>query len=682
MEDNIRSLFPLNAEIVSHIKIWKDITKGRKPAQVIQSAKYVDSRVLVLLSRGHRVLLVKVKPNDKDLEASTTWSVDDIRSIEYTHPTAFAIHLSRTAFFCTDDTQQLKHFIEKLVKLCQKYAKVPPLVKDKVSLQRKHMFQIQVEEEHIENAAAQIDYSVLQDIWMDGDSYESMKSKLEQELDQLQGANIHSMVEMTTNKKSLESSMKESMDHLNGMGLWLEAFHNRVQDLSKNVNTIEVEHKKIQILYANRSSLLKTLKDMLHSIDLDDREKDLIQSADLSNDLSIIKNIIVSIYQKLHKPQDEFKLKCVQEKLADLNAYNIQLSVRLSRHIVVMAKDVSKRYLEDPKRNAGNTFRAMIEMEETLAIYYQFLNWMNEINPNQFAELSIEIAKILNGVWQNDIQRFVLNRMNKANHLTKTQLFEGEEKLKPLEKLKKRREFDKGSIILEDSKELLTHDDILNQLLTSISSKLVRMHNFFDELFFFSSTIPFNKIIEQDIKMNTDKLSDKRPKLDNIKAEKRLSSLMQTIFPTLLNEMNHIIDEGIKQDEIMIFQMYVHLYTKSKDFNQTNIVFIQEWFTSIKSRLLSAWDEFIRKQMQHLQSKYEEWRKKKEVDVFPCIQLFSVFIDKLESYLVFNQDSELANMASHVYELFCKEFIKLIELAVEHEKDPFDAQILSMSTLY
>src|SRR6476620_5027391 len=110
LQDSIKSLFPTNTDIVSHIKIWKDITKGRKPAQVIQSAKQPDSRVLVLISRGHRVLLVKVKPTDKDLESSTTWSVDDIKSIEYTHPTAFALHLSRTAFFCTDDTQQLKHF--------------------------------------------------------------------------------------------------------------------------------------------------------------------------------------------------------------------------------------------------------------------------------------------------------------------------------------------------------------------------------------------------------------------------------------------------------------------------------------------------------------------------------------------------------------------------------------------
>eukprot|EP00834_Sanchytrium_tribonematis_P004418 NODE_217_length_12479_cov_0.651212.p2 type:complete len:687 gc:universal NODE_217_length_12479_cov_0.651212:7872-5812(-) len=679
---NYKALFPSNTDIQSHIKIWKDVTKGRKPNQVIQTAKTLDSRTLVLISRGHRVLLVKLKPTDKDLESSTTWSVDDIKSIEYTHPIAFALHLSRTAFFCTDDTQQLKHFMGKLIKLCQKYAKVPPLVKDKVSIQRINVFQNLVEDDQVENAAAKVDYSVLSEIWQDGDGYESMKNKLDQELDQLQAANVHSMVEILENKKKLQHQLSETMDDLNGMGIWLEAYYARVMDLSKNVNTIESEHKKIQILFANRASLLKTLKEMLGSIDIDEREKYLIQNADLSDDLGSVKAVVVSIYQKLHKPQDEFKLKCVQEKLSDLNAYNVQLSVRLSRHIVDGGKSISKRYLEDPKRNAGNTFRAMVEMEEFLSQYYQLLNWMNEVNPSQFSELYMDVAKVLNGVWQNDIQRFVQSRMSKVNTLIKTILFEGLEKQKPIDRIKKRKDNDKGSTTLEESKDLIPYEEVLNQLLSSISSKLVRQHNFFDDLFFFSSDISFNKIVEQNILLSTEKLGEKRPRQENIKVEKRLSSLMQTIFPTLLNEINRIIDEGIKHDEISIFQFIVIISSKYKDFSGCNVIFYQDWLNNVKSRLLSAWDDFLRRQLGHIQSKYEDWRKKKDSDVFPSIQILGVFIEKIESYLVFNQDQSITGMAAHAYEILGKEFVKLIELAVDCEKDAFDAQILSMSNFY
>eukprot|EP00835_Amoeboradix_gromovi_P006853 NODE_914_length_3103_cov_0.344541.p1 type:complete len:686 gc:universal NODE_914_length_3103_cov_0.344541:45-2102(+) len=680
MKESIKSLFPSSTDIVSHVKIWKDVTKGRKPAQVIQSAKFPDSRFLVLISRGHRVKLVKVRPNAKDLDESTTWSVDDIKSIEYTHPIAFAIHLSRTAFFCTDDTQQLKHFMGKLIKLCQKYAKVPPLVKDKVSLQRTNLFQPFVEEDMVENAASQVDYSVLMDIWDDGDGYESVKDKLDRESEQLQAATVHQIVEMLNNKRSLQMLLADTMGSLNGMGIWLEAFHARVMDLSKNVNTIETEHKKIQILFANRASLLKTIKSMLNSINIDDREKDLIQTADLTNDLDAVKAVVVSIYQKLHKPQEEFKLKCIQEKLTDLNAYNVQLSVRIARHIIVLSKDISKRYLEDPKRNAGNTFRAMIEMEETLGAYYQFLFWMKEVNPAQFAELYLETAKILNGIWQNDILRFVQNRMAKVNYTVKTLLFEGIAKLKPLDRIKKKREFDRGSLILTDeSKEFITYDEVLNQLLSSISTKLVRQHNYFDDLFSFTDDCTFNKVIEQNKMLITDKLSEKRPKSDTMKLEKKMASLMQNIFTTLLNEMNRIIDESIRQDEITIFQLYIIVHSKAKEFNGSNILFIQDWFSSIKSRLLSAWDEFVRNQLTHLQNKFEDWKKKKDTVVFQSIPILAVFIERIEGFLIFNQDPEITNMSWHVYELFGKEFIKLIELAVDNEKDSFDAQIISMS---
>ncbi|KAJ2079453.1 hypothetical protein H4R24_003782 [Coemansia sp. RSA 988] len=80
----------------------------------------------VTVKRNRKLRLHKVKMSSKTAEISKTWSMDDIKAIEFKEPTRFSLHLNHKYDFTATDAVLVEGFVQMLANFCNKYAIKPP----------------------------------------------------------------------------------------------------------------------------------------------------------------------------------------------------------------------------------------------------------------------------------------------------------------------------------------------------------------------------------------------------------------------------------------------------------------------------------------------------------------------------------------------------------------------------
>ncbi|KAJ2723599.1 hypothetical protein GGI07_002554 [Coemansia sp. Benny D115] len=80
----------------------------------------------ITVKRNRKLRLHKVKMNNNLAEISKTWSIDDVKAIEFKEPTRFSLQLNHKYDFTATDAALVEGFVQMLVNFCNKYALKPP----------------------------------------------------------------------------------------------------------------------------------------------------------------------------------------------------------------------------------------------------------------------------------------------------------------------------------------------------------------------------------------------------------------------------------------------------------------------------------------------------------------------------------------------------------------------------
>ncbi|KAJ2910998.1 hypothetical protein GGI21_000293 [Coemansia aciculifera] len=80
----------------------------------------------ITVKRNRKLRLHKVKVTGTVAEISKTWSMDDVKAIEFKEPTRFSLLLNHKYDFSSADAALVEGFVHMLVGFCNKYALKPP----------------------------------------------------------------------------------------------------------------------------------------------------------------------------------------------------------------------------------------------------------------------------------------------------------------------------------------------------------------------------------------------------------------------------------------------------------------------------------------------------------------------------------------------------------------------------
>ncbi|KAJ2741362.1 hypothetical protein GGI20_005244 [Coemansia sp. BCRC 34301] len=96
----------------------RDNAKGSGPAK--------PRLLCITVKRNRKLRLHKVKMSNNVAEISKTWSMDDVKAIEFKEPTRFSLLLNHKYDFTSTDAALVEGFVHMLVGFCNKYALKPP----------------------------------------------------------------------------------------------------------------------------------------------------------------------------------------------------------------------------------------------------------------------------------------------------------------------------------------------------------------------------------------------------------------------------------------------------------------------------------------------------------------------------------------------------------------------------
>ncbi|KAJ2716083.1 hypothetical protein H4R19_000849 [Coemansia spiralis] len=96
----------------------RDSSRGSGPAK--------PRLLCITVKRNRKLRLHKAKLTNKTAEISKTWTMDDIKAIEFREPTRFSLHLNHKYDFTATDAVLVEGFVQMLVNFCNKYAVKPP----------------------------------------------------------------------------------------------------------------------------------------------------------------------------------------------------------------------------------------------------------------------------------------------------------------------------------------------------------------------------------------------------------------------------------------------------------------------------------------------------------------------------------------------------------------------------
>ncbi|KAJ1947249.1 hypothetical protein GGF37_000551 [Kickxella alabastrina] len=80
----------------------------------------------ITVKRNRKLRLRKVKMNNNRAEISKTWTMDEVKAIEFKEPTRFSLQLNHKYDFTASDAVLVEGFVQMLVSFCNKYALKPP----------------------------------------------------------------------------------------------------------------------------------------------------------------------------------------------------------------------------------------------------------------------------------------------------------------------------------------------------------------------------------------------------------------------------------------------------------------------------------------------------------------------------------------------------------------------------
>ncbi|KAJ1842001.1 hypothetical protein LPJ57_010140, partial [Coemansia sp. RSA 486] len=80
----------------------------------------------ITVKRNRKLRLHKAKMNNNLAEISKTWTMDDVKAIEFKEPTRFSLQLNHRYDFTATDAALVEGFVQMLVNFCNKYSLKPP----------------------------------------------------------------------------------------------------------------------------------------------------------------------------------------------------------------------------------------------------------------------------------------------------------------------------------------------------------------------------------------------------------------------------------------------------------------------------------------------------------------------------------------------------------------------------
>ncbi|KAI9327547.1 exocyst complex component Sec3-domain-containing protein [Obelidium mucronatum] len=252
--------------------------------------------------------------------------------------------------------------------------------------------------------------------WQVNGDAADLERKLESELQALEAANVHSIIESEEQAEYVIAQIDATLNELSTIDQWLLHYTTLLDRMGQDVHSVEVKNKVLQITSHNQKALLQEINKIVSGMKLSEPVSERLKYESL-DELSGIKNcqhvlkVLMDTIAQVKVDEAVSRIAMVKERVGLYQSYATTFSVRLTEFvknlIVSLADTLSKEKGRTAKLNLKISGLDAVQMK--LCHYRTLMKWLKSIDTRKQYDLEMTYSHEFGKFYKRELREYLEN---------------------------------------------------------------------------------------------------------------------------------------------------------------------------------------------------------------------------------------------------------------------------------
>ncbi|KAI8612283.1 exocyst complex component Sec3-domain-containing protein [Chytriomyces sp. MP71] len=549
--------------------------------------------------------------------------------------------------------------------------------------------------------------------WQVNGDAADLERKLEAELQALEAANVHAVIESEEDAERIIDEIDATLGQLETIDSWLLHYTTLLDKMGQDVHSVEVRNKALQVTSTNQKLLLQEIESIVSKMKLTEPVSQRLKYESLE-EASGIKSCerAVSVLMEIVKIKfDDMiaDISMIKERHGLYQSYAADFAVRFTEFMNGFMTKMVASLATDKSRTQKLclTMNELDAVQTKFAQYFNLINWLKLHDARKHFDIRMNYTNIFGKFYKSEFHQYIENL--KQTH-TRRKILPDEQDYsftispvsvtavasnaisvigsKALEKGKggwnmlgnvtriKREEGDddapgtpkfKGDKGDEDK---IWPDEAMNEIYASLCPMVVTEMNMVMDLFDLKAKSSESETVEFSHEW-LESLSNPREKLKEFRQQNRLNEVFDLLFD-VHDDICSFFEWSLKYDPTFAVGMMNPLEERMKAFAPTAYQNFSLQMELLMSKITLNFERYVDEQIKAIEETKITYRKRN--GILPCIRTFPKFVDHMEKLVDGSQGQSRASV-TNAYSRIVKSIFETLEtLAKDHNESAKDSK--------
>ncbi|GHJ89203.1 hypothetical protein NliqN6_5605 [Naganishia liquefaciens] len=492
---------------------------------------------------------------------------------------------------------------------------------------------------------------------------EVFESRLLDELNALEAANIHAFLESDDRIATVLSGIDEALLELDAMDTKIMAYKLQLTAVSDDIAYIESQNRGLQVQTANQRALLNSIEQLMQISRVNPDELRALTQASLETEKGItsLEHALSSLYKALLVGRVGGEMAATIERTQEYETNNRQFCSRLSEYLLIMFKfqcEMALSLAADALKTVPPEIPKHAQLEDKLGKYCGLVLYMKEMDEERYQKLCANYFSTVSDLHSKEVVGYLGSLTAKLKRPTDEDKQDGSFAAMLANQANKGGAINRSKTMMDnlrrnDTKKVKRNETGLNasqafeSALQQISTLVTNEEAFIGDFLHTSDTaITFADYMDMEFYFK--RQAANQAAVMSPATLKLRRSAMDLIFGFLDGELKKWIEAALQRESIQVFGMMASCEKVMIEQEDSETVFFANIMQYQAQRLQQLVDKFMAEQIRAIEATKLTVKKRKGVIGF--VRHFPTFVERIEQQLVGAEDSSTRDVANAAYE--------------------------------
>ena len=256
--------------------------------------------------------------------------------------------------------------------------------------------------------------SILEDFkWSYGSDVAALELSLVTELNALEAANVHALVQSESQANEVALLIDKSLTELSEIEKWLKHYTGQLEKMGNDVHQIEAQNKGMQVVAENERKLIDEIESFVKTLKVPGYVTEILENEPLDTPEGVAE--CYKALQKIlgvirYKNQDLMEMTAVRERISFLQDKSNKFALRICDYMSELINDQAEAYLHDKTRASQRGILKLQghELLETkLFKYKKLMGWLKDQDARKHSEFQMTYVQKIAKTYKSEIREFL-----------------------------------------------------------------------------------------------------------------------------------------------------------------------------------------------------------------------------------------------------------------------------------